>query len=97
MRILLVLAAFLMLGALACESEPTPAPTATAVPTSTPMPAPPSTAEPGTYDPLGPDRDCSDFATQREAQRFYLAAGGPGQDRHRLDGDRDGIACERLP
>ena len=38
-----------------------------------------------------------DFATQREAQRFYLAAGGPVWDTHRLDGDRDGIACELLP
>lgn len=30
------------------------------------------------------DRDCSDFATQDEAQRF-------------LDSDRDGVACEELP
>ncbi len=49
------------------------------------------------YDPTGPDRDCADFATQAEAQAFYLAAGGPARDRHRLDGDHDGIACESLP
>jgi len=38
------------------------------------------------------DKDCKDFATQAEAQRFFLQA-GPG-DPHRLDRDRDGIACE---
>ena len=49
------------------------------------------------YDPLGPDRDCGDFSTWREAQDFYLAAGGPATDPHRLDGDNDGMACETLP
>jgi endonuclease YncB( thermonuclease family) len=41
------------------------------------------------------DRDCSDFDTQPEAQRFFERA-GPG-DPHRLDGDGDGVACESLP
>ena len=45
----------------------------------------------------GPDRDCGDFRTHAEAQAFFIAAGGPGTDRHRLDADRDGIACETLP
>ena len=49
------------------------------------------------YDPFGPDRDCGDFDTWPDAQSFYLAAGGPLSDRHRLDGDRNGAACERLP
>lgn len=49
------------------------------------------------YDPNGPDRDCTDFATQGEAQRFFIAAGCPARDPHRLDGDHDGIACESLP
>ena len=49
------------------------------------------------FDPAGPDRDCSDFITQIRAQRFYEAAGGPGKDPHRIDGDGDGIACESLP
>ena len=49
------------------------------------------------YDPDGPDRDCPDFATQAEAQAFFIAAGGPARDPHRLDGDNDGIACENLP
>lgn len=49
------------------------------------------------YDPNGPDRDCGDFSTQAEAQAFYVAAGGPARDPHRLDSDRDGIVCETLP
>lgn len=47
------------------------------------------------YDPRGPDRNCSDFATQLEAQEFFEAA-GPG-DLHRLDADGNGVACESLP
>jgi len=38
------------------------------------------------------DYDCSDFATQEEAQEYLL----PG-DPYRLDADNDGIACEDLP
>lgn len=38
------------------------------------------------------DYDCSDFATQEEAQE-YLEPGDP----YRLDADNDGIACEDLP
>jgi hypothetical protein len=41
----------------------------------------------------GPDRDCADFATQDEAQAFYVAAGGPERDPYRLDVDGDGFAC----
>ncbi|MBF2079765.1 MAG: thermonuclease family protein [Synechococcales cyanobacterium T60_A2020_003] len=40
------------------------------------------------------DCDCADFATQAEAQAVLNAFPG---DPHRLDGDRDGIACESLP
>jgi endonuclease YncB( thermonuclease family) len=43
------------------------------------------------------DRDCSDFANQRDAQSFFLAHGGPGRDPHHLDSDGDGIACESNP
>ena len=56
----------------------------------------PRMAEVPRYDPLGTDRNCSDFDTWIQAQNFYVAAGGPATDRHRLDGDRDGIACESL-
>ncbi|WP_103028044.1 thermonuclease family protein [Salinibacter altiplanensis] len=41
------------------------------------------------------DRDCSDFSTQPEAQRFFEKH-QPG-DPHDLDGDGDGEACESLP
>lgn len=38
--------------------------------------------------------NCSDFSTELEAQRFFLANGGPVSDPHNLDGDGDGFACE---
>jgi hypothetical protein len=40
------------------------------------------------------DCNCSDFATQAEAQRVFDAF---PDDVHRLDGDGNGIACESLP
>jgi micrococcal nuclease len=43
------------------------------------------------------DRDCADFASQSEAQRYFRAKGGPGSDPDYLDGDGDGVACEDLP
>ena len=42
------------------------------------------------------DKDCADFSTHREAQIFYEDNGGPHDDPHNLDSDRDGIACEDL-
>jgi hypothetical protein len=46
----------------------------------------------------GPDLNCSDFATQAEAQRCYDYCKSRGYgDIFRLDGDKDGIACESLP
>jgi competence protein ComEC len=89
-------------------AEPSPAPASpTPAPTSPPaarptLPPPPARAAPTPapglrYDPRGPDRDCGDFATHAEAQAFFVAAGGPGRDPHRLDGDHDGVACESLP
>ena len=86
----------------------TPTPTATATATlvpATPTPTPEPTATPTPtldtvelkYDPAGPDRNCSDFDMWAEAQAFYEAAGGPETDRHRLDSDRNGVACESLP
>ena len=42
------------------------------------------------------DKDCSDFNTWRQAQKFFKNHGGPRNDPHRLDADRDGIACESL-
>ncbi len=43
------------------------------------------------------DYDCSDFSSQSAAQDFFIAAGGPGSDPHRLDADADGLACESNP
>lgn len=40
------------------------------------------------------DKDCPDFASQAEAQAFFTDNGGPASDRHRLDADDDGQACE---
>ena len=74
------------------ESAPAPkdmpkSPTATPIPTSDVELR---------YDPDGPDRNCGDFDTWEEAQAFYIAAGGPDADPHRLDGNKDGSACDSL-
>lgn len=42
------------------------------------------------------DRDCADFKTHKQAQRFFEKH-NPSRDPHRLDGDDDGRACEILP
>ena len=42
------------------------------------------------------DLDCSDFATQAAAQKWFLAH-DPAQDPDRLDSDGDGLACESNP
>ena len=69
--------------------EPPPTPSFTPTPPPTPTHTPTATPE--------PDRDCSDFDAWQAAQDFFLSAGGPGSDPHRLDGDGDGVACEDLP
>ena len=43
------------------------------------------------------DANCSDFETWIEANEFFLRAGGPASDPHRLDGNNDGVPCESLP
>lgn len=43
------------------------------------------------------DYNCEDFTTQPESQIFYEKVGGMGNDINRLDGDKDGQACESLP
>jgi len=42
------------------------------------------------------DMDCSDFATQADAQNFFLNH-DPASDPHNLDSDGDRIACESNP
>ncbi|MGB4966262.1 MAG: excalibur calcium-binding domain-containing protein, partial [Microgenomates group bacterium] len=41
--------------------------------------------------------NCDDFETNPEAQAFYLKVGGTKHDVNRLDGNKDGQACESLP
>jgi hypothetical protein len=41
--------------------------------------------------------NCDDFSTQPEAQSFFMRVGGVKADTNRLDGDKDGNACESLP
>jgi hypothetical protein len=43
------------------------------------------------------DYNCDDFSTQPEAQAFFLKVGGTKNDVNRLDGNKDGVACEALP
>lgn len=38
--------------------------------------------------------NCGDFRTHAEAQAVYEACGGKKNDVHRLDRDKDGLACE---
>ncbi len=41
--------------------------------------------------------NCDDFSTQPEAQNFFEKAGGVSNDTNRLDGNKDGVACQDLP
>lgn len=41
--------------------------------------------------------NCDDFTTQPEAQAFFEKAGGVSGDTNRLDGDKNGEACQSLP
>lgn len=41
--------------------------------------------------------NCDDFKIQEEEQRFFEKAGGVSNDTNRLDGNKDGIACQALP
>lgn len=51
----------------------------------------------GTKGKKADDYNCSDFSTQPEAQAFFEKVGGKGNDINRLDGNKDGDACESLP
>ncbi len=41
--------------------------------------------------------NCEDFDTQPQAQSFFMKAGGVSSDTNRLDGNKDGVACQSLP
>lgn len=51
----------------------------------------------GTRGKKADEYNCADFSTQPEAQAFFLKVGGVGNDVNRLDGNKDGDACESLP
>jgi hypothetical protein len=69
-----------------------------AIPTVSPSrPIGVRTGLPLLYDPLGPDRNCSDCARWPQVQDFVESSGGPASDHHRLNGDHDGDARESLP
>jgi len=52
----------------------------------------------GTPGAKGEDQyNCSDFATQAEAQIFFDNAGGVANDVNGLDGNKDGVPCQSLP
>lgn len=48
----------------------------------------------GSYQCSSDIYNCSDFSTQAEAQALFLSC---SVDVHRLDSDKDGVACESLP
>jgi len=84
-------------------NTPPPLPTNTPVPSPTNTPTPPPTDTPvPTPTPhcsdipcAATDCNCSDFQWQVDAQWFYENC--DPENRHRLDGDNDGVACESLP
>jgi hypothetical protein len=44
----------------------------------------------------GGDKDCADFSTHEEAQAYFESKGGSATNNvDRLDGDHDGLACEK--
>ena len=77
------------------QPEPEPIPVIETEPEPQPEPIPVIEPEP---EPPFMDRNCSDFETQADAQRFFeeQEVVRPG-DRHGLDGNNDGVACESLP
>lgn len=88
---------------------PATSPPATAVVTAVPTTAAPTKVRP-TFTPVQTVRasvdvcdcsddlyNCADFSLQREAQACFDHCQSIGQgDVHRLDSDKDGIACESL-
>ena len=49
------------------------------------------------FDPFGPDKNCGEFEDWASANAFFIAAGGPGDDPHGLNGNDDGVPCQSLP
>lgn len=77
------------------EPAPQPAPPQQTQPPALP-PEPASQPQPA--QPAQPfnDKDCGDFQTHAQAQAFFESQGGPAQDPHKLDRNKDGVVCESL-
>ena len=83
-----------LLSFVACSSDGSPV---AATPTPSPDVGHASERLPtisSSADPYLVDRSCDDFASVEDAQDFYIEAGGPDQDIHGLDPDRNGNACD---
>jgi len=76
---------------------PTPIPETPANTPTIPAPTPTTIPPLATCDCSGDIYNCSDFTTQLAAQSCFEHCGGIDNDIHRLDADKDGIACENLP
>ena len=61
-------------------------------PTPTPQPTQQQTQQTQPFN----DKDCGDFQTHAQAQAFFESQGGPAQDPHKLDRNKDGVVCESL-
>jgi hypothetical protein len=48
-------------------------------------------------DPPPDNKDCKDFFDQEDAQKYFIAQGGPASDPDALDLDKDGKACNNYP
>lgn len=81
-------------------------PTTTTMSTTTTTLSPTTTILPTTTTTISPPGEiicsynaynCSNFKTHAEAQAVFEYCGGVNNDIHRLDADKDGLACESLP
>ena len=76
---------------------PTPIPETPANTPTIPAPTPTTIPPLATCDCSGNIYNCSNFTTHSAAQECFEHCGGIDNDIHRLDADKDGIACENLP
>ena len=86
----------IVLLALLCAACSSSGPEATPAPSAAPIGTPSAELAKvsSTTAPTLLDRNCPDFATQVDAQEFYIEAGGPDQDLHGVDPDHNGNACD---
>jgi hypothetical protein len=86
----------LLLAIVGCSSPEPPA--ATTAPTIPPSSSPAGLVKvSATSSPTLADKSCTDFTSPAQAQDFYIESGGPDEDLHGLDPDRNGNACDEQP